>query len=124
MKFTKEQIELAKKVFESYQIDQRNQPSYTYFLDSLLKPETKKIVVEIEYEPIPDFITEEMAINLTVNDVRDSLKSRMNKEFNIKVNELPEVFTREQVIGIFDASFTDKNYINGLIDVWLSERNK
>ena len=113
-KFTKQEIETAKKVFESYQINQRNQPSYTYYLDSLLKPETKKIVVEIETGKI-----------FSVSDIKHALNYRFSeKEYNFKVTELPEVFSREQVIDIFDPSFTSKDYIDGLITKWLSERSK
>jgi hypothetical protein len=122
MKFTKEVIETAREVYGTWTSEKT---AFISYLDSLLKPETKKIVVEIEYEPIPDFITEEMAINLTVNDVRDSLKSRMNKGFNIKVTELPEVFSREDMI-----EFAQYNYEHSSISKvtnlnnWLSERSK
>jgi hypothetical protein len=117
-KFTKEKIETAEKLYELWAKEKYTSPTFKSFLNSLNKPERKKIVVEIEYD---DFNNNKIG----VGDVKTAIENySLSSHWNFKVTELPEVFTREQVIGIFDASFTDKNYIDGLINKWLSKRNK
>ena len=117
-KFTKQEIETAKKVFESYQINQRNQPSYTYYLDLLLKPETKKIVIEIECNYPKEFPLDEHSIRAILNC------GCSESGLDWKVTELPEVFSREDIDKIFDSKFSDNDYVDSFINKLLSERSK
>ena len=111
-KFTKEQKEIINEMY-NLQLDgsdfgARIRKAFA----EVLKPERKKIIVEIEYDN-----------NTDVKDLIDYI-SYYDIESKFKVTELPEVFSREQVIDIFDPSFTSKDYIDGLITKWLSERSK
>ena len=96
MEFTKEQIETAKKILESYRVVQNRHHNFENYLDSLLKPETKFIDVRIEYVPFKNAF--DSIQNIYVSDVSRELRSNLNDKFNIKVTELPEVFTREDMI--------------------------
>jgi len=115
MEFTKEQIETAKKILESYRVVQNRHHNFENYLDSLLKPETKFIDVRIEYES-DNF-------PLTADRVKSALELKYDITFrNFKVTELPEVFTREDMID-----FAQYNYEHSSIskvtnlDTWLSE---
>ena len=125
-KFSKEEIETAQFLYDKWGSSKYTSPTFKGFLNSLLKTETKFIDVRIEYKPIPDFITEEPFIDLSINDIRDSLNKRMNKEFEIKVTELPEVFSREDMICflIDYASSYDPDSAESCLRRFLSERSK
>lgn len=121
MKFSKEEIETAKKVFETYKINPGCSNSYNEFLSSLFKPETKFINVRIEYVPFKNAF--DSIQNLYTNDVKRALCSDLNSKFNIKVTELPEVFTREEVIKFAEnyavyGETSVKDYFN----IYFSER--
>ncbi len=115
MEFTKEEIETALKTWDEYS-DTLNELSYADWLNSLLKPETKKIVVEVEYDDNEYGMSAE-AIYQSINsfDVRN--------EYVTKVKELPEVFSREDMID-FAEYYSDSDVWNLQIafDNWLSER--
>lgn len=106
LNFTPEQIKYLKKKWNwSF-----TEKSYSAFLDSLLKPETKFIDVRIEYESLGGF----------------DLKSYILNCFpfaNTKVTELPEVFTREEV-KLFTKYCIDNGWIHleKALDNWLDER--
>jgi hypothetical protein len=96
MEFTKEEIETAKKIYEKYITDKFNEKissSYIHFLDLLLKPERKKIRVEIEYES-DNF-------PLTADRIKGACELKYDITFRkFKVTELPEVFSKEDLIEL------------------------
>ena len=110
MKFTKEQIEYlkteAKKETRVIRLDE--------FFDSLLKPERKKIRVEIEYENYNPF-------PLSVGRISSALNILFDDKRKISITELPEVFTREDMIEFAEYDWDGINTKNNL-DTWLSER--
>jgi len=121
MKFTKEQIETAVNVIEDYDKDRNPKSdmiSIGYLIGHLkdrIKEQRKKIVVEIEYNGRPD-------MNLDKHIIEQRLQTMM---FNIKVTELPEVFSREDM-KLFAKYCVDKEwiYLDEALDNWLFERSK
>ena len=118
MEFTKEQIKVAIKVIDDYDAgmnpksDMVSLSALKNRLELKLKPETKKIVVEIELD-------ENVG---TVENLLNALEV-LNV---VSVKHLPEVFSREDIYEIFgiNTSFTSKSYVNLLLDNWLSEGSK
>ena len=104
MEFTKEQIEFLKTKRKEY-----GTISGDGFFDSLLKPERKKIRVEIEVES-----------DLTADGLKDLLKSYgFLKVYS--VTELPEVFSREDMIDF--GKYCAYTVNPKSLDKWFSERN-
>ena len=114
-KFTKEEIETAKKVWDTFKVNPGCSKSYNEYLDSLLKPERKKIRVEIEYDNIEYPIVAE--------DISDMIISQFNLRYNFKITELPEVFTREEVIK-FAENYTVycETSVKDYFNIYFSER--
>jgi hypothetical protein len=113
MKFTKEEIETVKKIYCNW-----NSKQWDYFCDyadSLLKPETKKIVVEIEYDERPD-------AKPNAQLIQEKIQTLM---FNFKVTELPEVFSRLDMIDFanYNSDYPEFLTANNL-SRFLLERNK
>ena len=96
MEFTKEEIETALKVFETYKINPGRSNSYNEFLSSLFKPETKFIDVRIEYQ-INKFGSD---VILYEHDILGCLTGECYFSSVLEVTELPEVFTREDMIEL------------------------
>lgn len=115
MKFTKQQIETGKQLIESY----KNRPvikmDFENYLDSLLKTERKKIIVEIEYDSDDS--------NWDKTELENVLSYYRGR---CKVTELPEVFTREDIDSL--TNYLDRySHLNSLLDLkteWLSERKQ
>jgi hypothetical protein len=92
MKFTKEELETVGKFIDEYTY--YSPPiSLSDYLDQCKKPERKKIVVEVEYND-SEFGMSAKAIQETISnfDTRN--------EYVTKVTELPEVFSREDMIEL------------------------
>ena len=103
MKFTKEEIETAKTLYDKWASEKYTSPTFKSFLDSLLKPETKKIRVEIEYfkpDGCPD---------MQISYIKSKLEYFEKDDF-VKVTELPEVFTRKDMIEFGEYSKASTNY--------------
>lgn len=124
-KFTEEEIETALKVLSDY--DNSMNPksdmfSITYlkkYLESILKPKRRKIFLEIEFDEPDSFAMDKHAI-------RNILIAGCSEILNFNVEQLPEVFTREDMASLVrytvesDATLTDFD----ILDNFLSERNK
>ena len=85
MEFTKEEIETAKKIYEQYATDKFNEPistSYIHYLNSLLKPETKKHTIEVEYD--------DGDIDNLIKIISRGMKRWGGNIKNLKVTKLPE----------------------------------
>jgi len=119
MEFTKEEIETAESLWDDYYSSEFC--GKLYFKDWLNKKriQIKKVILEIEYEHAYNMQTpmRKEFIFSAINNW-DSIKSFKN----IKVTELPEVFTREDMEDF--ARY--RNYLVGkteeLFNKWLSER--
>ena len=114
--FTKEQIEFIRNDFRESPL------SWDDYLDSLLKPETKFIDVRIEYVPFKNAF--DSIQNIYVSDVSRELRSNLNDKFNIKVTELPEVFTREDMIEFANIDHIRYCDIEPNLEKFISERNQ
>lgn len=119
MKFTKEEIVIAKAIVIDYN-QQRCKGnfsgSFEEFCDLFLKPGRKKIVVEIEYEVSKD------AIPLTANNLQTHFEIATELK-NPKATELPEVFSRQDILEMLkDCLHSDT--IKMYCDLFISERNK
>jgi hypothetical protein len=117
-KFTKEELETVGKFMDEYMY--YSPPiSLSDYLDQCKKPKTKKIVVEIEYND-SEFGISDKAIQEAISnfDTRN--------EYVTKVTELPETFTREDMIKFKYGMVNDANSIfwHYQIENFLSERNK
>lgn len=122
MKFTKEQIETAKELLKTYRNDSNVSVGFDGYLDSLLKPERKKIIVEIEYDKIKGSFGRDL--DITKINVENTMKKEFISDFNFKITELPEVFTRENMIEFAEYYSDDTEWnFNHSFDHWLSERN-
>ena len=119
MKFTKEELETVGKFIDEYTY--YSPPiSLSDYLDQCKKPERKKIVVEVEYND-SEFGMSDKAIQESISnfDTRN--------EYVTKVTELPEVFSREDMIGFIDfyenSRFEGKSYdYETAFKIWLSKR--
>jgi hypothetical protein len=116
MKFTKEELETVGKFIDEYTY--YSPPiSLSDYLDQCKKPETKKIIVEIEYK---DFNNNKIG----AGDVKTSIENySLSSHWNFKVTELPEVFSREDIMNLKMYMWIHSGNTND-IDNWLSERNK
>ena len=116
MEFTKEQIETAKKILESYRVVQNRHHNFENYLDSLLKPETKKIIVEIESNDCD-------SIGI-LNRIFCGEKGLCDFTFENKwrATELPEVFTREDMIEFANYHHHVDETVETNINDWLSQR--
>lgn len=115
--FTQKEIVTAKAVvvFYNQQIAKGNfSGSFEEFSDSLLKPKRKKIVVEVEYN---DLILTAGVIELNLRGINGNYE-------NVRVKELPEVFTREDIKDLRNHIYNDEGSIDDIINDWLSERSK
>jgi hypothetical protein len=121
MEFTKEEIKTAEKIWDEYSNKENVQETvsgFRFYLHSLLKPERKKIRVEIEYD-----VTDKVEINL--KGIYYAFKNSFSDYRDIKVTELPEVFSREDMIlfaNYYYCDHTSTDQEQCLID-WLSERS-
>lgn len=113
MEFTKEQIETAGELYSIWNkgIGIPDSETFSEFLDSLLKPETKKIIVEIESEE-QDLTPERILSRLKIYSFH-----------NLKVTELPEVFTREDIYEMFQYCI-HKNTINTCLNKFSERKSK
>lgn len=116
MEFTKEEIETAKKLYSKYRNQTAVDDGFTNFadwVDSLLKPKTKKIIVEIEVYGG----SQVMFLNGIENALRD-------KYYNaaIKVTELPEVFSKKDLIEFTNYHHHVDETVETNINDWLSQR--
>ena len=110
MEFTKEQIEFIKEEWRNSTLGFAPE-----FLDSLLKPETKFIDVRIEYES-DNF-------PLTADRVKSALELKYDITFrNFKVKELPEVFSKKDLIEFANYHHHVDETVETNINDWLSER--
>jgi hypothetical protein len=91
-KYTKEEIETGRKLFFEWDTAM----NFEDWLDSLLKPKTKKIRVEIELDE-------------NVGTV-ENLLNALGVLNVISVKELPEVFSREEVIELIEIGFATHKY--------------
>lgn len=84
----------------------------TEIFPEVLKPERKKIFLEVEFD------------NLEYD--LGNIEAIMNEGYDGHwvFKELPEVFTREDVHKMFDSKFSNNDYVDSFIDKFLSERNK
>ena len=116
MEFTKEQIETAKKILESYRVVQNRHHNFENYLDSLLKPETKKIIVEIESNDCD-------SIGI-LNRIFCGEKGLCDFTFENKwrATELPEVFTREDMIEFAKIDHVRYCDIEPNLEKFISER--
>lgn len=122
MKFTKKEIETAEKIFNSYQNCNNPPRLFREYLHSLLKPERKFIDVRIEYQ-LNKFGSE---VILYEHNILECLTGEGYWSSVIKVTELPEVFSRQDMIEFAKESiyahrnpdYIDIDYLN----YFLSER--
>ena len=119
MEFTKEQIETAKKILESYRVVQNRHHNFENYLDSLLKPETKFIDVRIEYESDAS----NSSLPLTANNLETHFDCATELK-GVKVTELPEVFTREDMIEFANIDHIRYCDIEPNLEKFISERNQ
>ncbi len=120
-KFTKEEIETAQKVYESYiHSGKINTLSFRNHLISLLEPKRKKIVVEIEYQARWD---------LNPDKIRDCMESNScyydRKALNFVITELPEAFSKSDMINFanYNSDYPEFLTVNNL-SRFLETRNK
>jgi hypothetical protein len=115
MKFTKEELEAVGKFIAEYTY--YSPPiSLSDYLDQCKKPERKKIVVEIEYN--------DSEFGMSAKVIQEAISNfHTRNEYVTKVTELPETFTREDMIEFLRDSYSDVSYENAF-DLWLSERSK
>lgn len=124
MKFTKEEIETAENLYELWAKEKYTSPTFKSFLDSLLKPKKGKKVFEFEYD-----ITEGYIVSSgTVQDILNVVKGSSN----FKVTELPEVFSRKDMIELGDKIihniqcnhqfYPHSKFGNNGLEIFLSER--
>ena len=112
LNFTPEQIKYLKKKWNwSF-----TEKSYSAFLDSLLKPETKKIIVEIESN-----YCDSIGI---LNRIFCGEKGLCDFTFENKwrATELPEVFTREDMIEFAKIDHVRYCDIEPNLEKFISER--
>lgn len=119
MEFTKNEIETSKKMFKDWFGEVEGVGNYLEYLDSLLKPERKKIRVEIEWD-------ETGMDDITGNSISTLITRNHAKERNLKVTELPEVFTIEDIEDLKEYLYRktayDKGFLHNVINDWFSER--
>lgn len=116
-KFTQEQIEIAKKLYDEYSTNDGIGVGFIKYLDSFLKPKTKKIMVEIEYpENGMSFSEKELYMVLTSNEFYKSCDI-------IKVGIIPEAFKKEELYEMF-AECMLPDTVDTCCDNFISERDK
>lgn len=120
MKFTKEELETVGKFIDEYTY--YSPPiSLSDYLDQCKKPETKKIVVEVEYKEC------EAGKWLRADYIDAILKESLSAYREVKVTELPEVFSREEIVKLRDYILTGSHFhteIKKAFNDFLSERSK
>jgi len=110
MEFTKEQVEYLIKQWDKERNDTSGLKNVFEFFKSLVKPERKKIVVEIEYD--------EIGYKFPLGLIEGYVKNYLNQDRNLKFTELPEwTWTDEDMIE-FAKEFTGHNslIIKGVFD--------
>jgi len=118
-KFTKEEIEAAKTLYDKWILKTNTSITFKGFLDSLLEPERKKIVVEIEYQA---------QINLNASKVQGCMESSScyydKNALNFKVTELPEVNKWSDADMIEFAKFymNHQHLVGHIMDNFKAER--
>lgn len=116
MKFTKEQIESTIKIYHAW--DSKRYPDFSEYLDSLVKPQRKKIVVEIE--------ANDCDIIGILNRILQGEKSlcEVTSGYKWKAKLLPEVFSREDMIEFAKIDHVRYCDIESNLKNFLSERSK
>ena len=102
MEFTKEEIKTAKTLYDKWASEKYTSPTFKAFLDSLLKPETKFINVRIEYDDGIKLYGNDLSAKGLECYLTNSYTDSNTNKGQIKVTELPEVFTREEVLSLFN----------------------
>ena len=108
-KFTKEELETVGKFMDEWKY--YSPPiSLSDYLDQCKKPETKKIVVEVEYKEC------EAGKWLRADYIDAILKESLSAYREIKVTELPEVFSREDMIEFanYNSDYPEFLTVNNL----------
>jgi len=119
MEYTKEEIKTALLLLSEY--EGNSLPiNFEDYLKSKLKPETKKIRVEIEYEVGIKLYGEDISAK-TLEIYLTSTNSRIMLG-QVKVTELPEVFSRDELYIIFKNTI-HPNSIKHCLDKFISERD-
>jgi len=112
MEFTKEEIKTALLLLSEY--EGNSLPiNFEDYLKSKLKPETKKIRVEIEYD-----VTDKVEINL--KGIYYAFKNSFSDYRDIKVTELKDIWTDEDMIEFAkecinahrNPDYIDVDYLN------------
>jgi hypothetical protein len=122
-KFTKEVIQASKQMFQDWFTRNDGLGNYNDYLDSLLKPKRKKIIIEVSSDVIDGTFSK---LHIDVNNFRSTLKKEFRSDFNVEVKELEEVFSESDMIEFGqqcirskrDPYYIDEDYLN----FWLSER--
>jgi hypothetical protein len=130
MKFTKEQIKTAIAILNTQGMNGEDVISIKDLitnLDSLLKPETKFIDVRVEYN--------DSEFGMSAKAIQESISNfDTRNEYVTKVTELPEMFTREDMIELASRVISDiqinhqcypqNKFGNDDLEIFLSERSK
>jgi len=110
MEFTKEQKEIIEEMYNLQLSGSVFGARIKKAFPEVLKPKRKKIFLEVESD-----------YAYTDDDIRGTMINRYNCH-DIKVTELPEVFTREDIKDLRNHIYNDEGSIDDIIDDWLSER--
>jgi hypothetical protein len=116
-KFTKEELETVGKFMDEWKY--YSPPiSLSDYLDQCKKPKTKKIVVEVEYD--------DSEFGMSAKAIQESISNfDTRNEYVTKVTELPEVFSKSDMINF--GMYNREDFYSDMgesFDNWLSERNK
>jgi len=102
MEFTKEQVEYLIKQWDKERNDTSGLKNVFEFFKSLVKPERKKIVVEIEYD--------EIGYKFPLGLIEGYVKNYLNQDRNLKVTELPEgTWTDDEVKAFVKYFYNDSD---------------
>ena len=118
-KFSKEEIETAQFLYDKWGSSKYTSPTFKGFLNSLLKTETKFIDVRIEYESDAS----NSSLPLTANNLETHFDCATELK-GVKVTELPEVFTREDMIEFANIDHIRYCDIEPNLEKFISERNQ
>lgn len=113
MEFTKEQIDYLKEYFATYSGDEF--VTYDEILNSFLEPKKKRIMFEFEYPESESHRMNAKSLTLLLCPTNEYISP------TVKVKELPEVFTRKEILEMFDCLLF-KETINECCDELISER--